>query len=291
MPHDKDDFYPNEKLMNADEILGIAKIFTECGVKKIRLTGGEPLVRRDAANIIERISELPVEVCMTTNGLLVHRYISVLKKNKINSINVSLDSLKSERFKAMTYRDSFSQVFSNIQLLISEDFHVKVNMVVLKGVNEDELVDFIRFTKDHPVHIRFIEFMPFAGNAWSRDKLFTYKEMLDRVQSEFTIEKLTDRKHSTAKKYKVAGYSGTFAFITTMSTPFCNDCNRLRLTADGKMKNCLFSKGEADLLTPFRRGEDIVPIVKACVGMKAASLGGQVDPEKFENRSMISIGG
>jgi cyclic pyranopterin phosphate synthase len=114
---------------------------------------------------------------------------------------------------------------------------------------------------------------------------------LESIRVNFNIEKLEDKIHSTSKKYKVPGFAGTFAFITTMTTPFCSDCNRLRLTADGKMKNCLFSKGEADLLTPFRNGEDIIPIIKKCVGLKEASLGGQTDPEKIENRSMILIGG
>jgi len=291
MPFDRKDFYSHGKLMNAEEIFKIATLFTEFGVKKIRLTGGEPLVRNDASDIIERLSLLPVRLCMTTNGVLVHRYIDIIKSAGINSINVSLDSMKADRFKAMTYRDYFSQVMSNIHLLISEGFHVKVNMVVMKNVNDDELIDFIRFTEKLPVHIRFIEFMPFAGNEWSKDKLFTYKEMLDRIQPYFQVEKLEDKAHSTSKKYRVPSYAGTFAFITTMSSPFCGDCNRMRLTADGKMKNCLFSKGEADLLTPFRRGEDIVPIIKKCVGMKAPSMGGQMDPEKIENRSMILIGG
>jgi cyclic pyranopterin phosphate synthase len=291
MPVDKGDFYPQNKLMNADEIVGIAKLFSEFGINKIRITGGEPLVRHDASEIISRLADLPVKLCMTTNGVLLHRFINELKRYGIYSINVSLDSMKPERFKFMTHRDYFDQVFSNILLLISEGFHVKVNMVVMKGINDDELIDFIQFTGNHPVHIRFIEFMPFAGNAWSKDKLFTYQEMLERIQTTLKIEKLVDKSHSTAKKYKIAGYEGTFAFITTMSTPFCGDCNRLRLTADGKMKNCLFSKGEADLLTPFRNGEDIIPIIKNCVRTKAAVLGDQLDPEKIENRSMIQIGG
>ncbi len=291
MPFDRQDFYSKKKLMSADEIVKIAKLFVELGVKKIRLTGGEPLVRKDAAEIMECLSQLPVELCITTNGVLVNQYINVFKKSGIRSVNISLDSFNPEKFKSITHRDYFSKVLSNIHLLLQEGFHVKVNVVVMKGVNDDELTEFVNFTRHFPVHIRFIEFMPFAGNAWNEGKLFTYNEMLKRIESSYKIEKLEDNKHSTSKKYKVAGYLGTFAFITTMSTPFCADCNRMRLTADGKMKNCLFSKGEADLLTPLRNDEDIVPIIKKCVRMKAESMGGQMHAEKMENRSMILIGG
>ncbi len=291
MPVDRKDFYSNDKLMSADEIFSIARMFTDHGVKKIRITGGEPLVRNEAPEIIRRLSTLPVKLCMTTNGVLVHRYLDELKSAGIVSINVSLDSMRADRFKAMTSRDYFPQVMSNIRLLISEGFHVKVNVVVLKNVNDDELIDFIKFTLTNPVHVRFIEFMPFAGNDWSKDKLFTYTEMLERIRLHFQFEKLEDKVHSTSKKYRIPSGAGTFAFITTMSTPFCGNCNRLRLTADGKMKNCLFSRGEADLLTPFRRGEDIIPVIRQCVYKKAASMGGQTNPDKIENRSMIRIGG
>ncbi|MEO8147660.1 MAG: GTP 3',8-cyclase MoaA [Bacteroidia bacterium] len=291
MPDEDMKFFANNKLMTADEIIGIASKFIQHGVKKIRLTGGEPLVRNDVAYIIERLSEFPVELCITTNGVYIDKHIDTFKKARLKSVNVSFDSLHESRFKEITHRDYFKQVLGNIHLLINEGFHVKVNMVVMKNVNEDEVVDFVKLTQHLPVHIRFIEFMPFAGNAWSEGKLFTYREMLGKVQSSFTIEKLTDKQHSTSKKYKVPGFEGTFAFITTMTTPFCGDCNRLRLTADGKMKNCLFSKGEADLLTPYRNSEDIVPIIKTCLMQKKEMLGGQTDPEKMENRSMIQIGG
>jgi cyclic pyranopterin phosphate synthase len=291
MPFDKKDFYSQQRLMNKTEIFQIASLFVDYGVKKIRLTGGEPLVRHDAGEIIKMLSGLPVKLCITTNGVLVHQFIDQFKSSGISSVNVSLDSMKADRFRAMTYRDDFTRVFANIHLLISEGFHVKVNMVVMKGINDEEVIDFVKFTEHLPVHIRFIEFMPFDGNAWSRDKLFSYKEMLETIRNNFNIEKLGDKIHSTSKKYRVPGFKGTFAFITTMTTPFCSDCNRLRLTADGKMKNCLFSKGEADLLTPFRNGEDIIPIIKKCVGIKEASLGGQTNPEKIVNRSMILIGG
>ena len=161
----------------------------------------------------------------------------------------------------------------------------------MEGVNDDELIDFVRFTKDHPVHIRFIEFMPFPGNQWKMESVFTYVEMLNRVQATFDCKKLIDEKHSTAKKYKVPGHLGTFAFINTVTMPFCGDCNRMRLTADGKIKNCLFSKEEMDLLTPLRAGKDIVPLITDALMQKKAVTGGQDFSRPTKNRSMIAIGG
>ena len=291
MPEENMSFFPQSKLMTAGEIFDIASVFTGLGVKKIRLTGGEPLIRNDAKEIMMQLSRLPIELCITTNVILADGFIETFKKTGIRSVNVSLDTFNAEKFLKITRRNYFHKVLMNIHLLLSHGFHVKLNVVVMRGVNDDELLDFIDFTKHFNIHIRFIEFMPFSGNAWDEDKLVTYAEMLEKIETRFKIEKLNDIAHSTSKKYQAPGYTGTFAFITTMSSPFCNDCNRMRLTADGKMKNCLFSKGEADLLTALRNKEDIAPIIKTHLGLKAAAMGGQMDPTKMENRSMILIGG
>lgn len=284
--------------MTAEEIDQIVSVFVKEGVKKIRLTGGEPLVRKDAQEIIERLSKYPVELAISTNGVLVDKYINVLKSAGIKSLNVSLDSLTREKFFAITRRDEFNRILDNIYLLLRHDFRVKINVVVMKGVNDDELNDFIAWTKHLPVHVRFIEFMPFAGNEWSREKVFSYQEMLDHISKEYKFMKLQDAKHDTDKKYFVPGHDGTFAVISTMTQPFCGGCNRMRLTTDGKMKNCLFSKSEMDILSALRKGMDITPLIKQCVWMKEEKLGGQfnttdekLDTSKINNRSMIHIGG
>ncbi len=291
MPSDLKTTYSKTQLMSPDEILSIAQIFVNHGVKKIRLTGGEPLVRKDFGEIVEKLSTLPVKLCLTTNGILLDRYFDVMKTTGLRSVNVSLDTLHKERFIHITQRDEFDKIYSNILQLVDEGFQVKVNVVVMKNVNDDELCDFVELTRELPLHIRFIEFMPFDGNAWSQNKVVNYAEMLTAMSEKFDFEKLKDPAHSTSKKFRVKEYKGTFAFITTMSTPFCSDCNRLRITADGKMKNCLFSVNETDLLGPFRAGQDIVPIIQACVLDKKAALGGQYDPTSMINRSMILIGG
>ena len=298
MPEEEYDFTPASRLMQAGEIEELAKIFVNLGVNKIRLTGGEPLVRKDAADIIMGLAKLPVNLTITTNGTRLHEYADVLTESGIRSLNISLDTLQQEKFQLITRRDQFKTVFDNIQLLLSKNFHVKINVVVMKGLNDGEINDFIGWTKDTPVHVRFIEFMPFSGNRWTSNKVFTLQEILGVIGTKYKITRLQEEKHDTAKKYTVPGHAGTFAVISTMSANFCGDCNRMRLTADGKMKNCLFSKGETDLLTALRNGEPIVPLIYQSIRSKAKELGGQftadfehLHAEDIHNRSMITIGG
>jgi cyclic pyranopterin phosphate synthase len=298
MPEEEYEFTPTDKLMQVNEIEALAKIFVAQGVNKIRLTGGEPLVRKDAAAIILALSKLPVQLTMTTNGTRVHDFVDVLEEAKIRSLNISLDTLQADKFLMVTRRKQFETVMKNIQLLIDRNFHVKVNVVVMKGLNDNEINDFIEWTKNTPVHVRFIEFMPFSGNRWTSNKVFTMKEILEVIETKYSIQALQNEKHDTAKKFTVAGHAGTFAIISTMSANFCGDCNRMRLTADGKMKNCLFSKEETDLLAAFRKGDAIEPLIHESIKNKAKELGGQfttdfekILTEDINNRSMITIGG
>jgi cyclic pyranopterin phosphate synthase len=298
MPEEDYEFTPTSRLMQKDEIEALAQLFVANGVNKIRLTGGEPLVRKDAADIIMALSKLPVKLTLTTNGTRLHEYVDVLQEANIHSLNISLDTLQPDKFLLVTRRDQFKVVYENIQLLIRKNFHVKVNMVVMKGFNDEEINDFVEWTKDAPVHVRFIEFMPFSGNRWTSNRVFTLHEILAVVNEKNVMVPLENDKHDTAKAFMVPGHAGTFAVISTMTSPFCSGCNRMRLTADGKMKNCLFSKEETDLLTAFRRGEDVLPLIYQSIGKKAKELGGQftadfkhIHAEEIHNRSMITIGG
>ena len=298
MPEEDYEFTPASRLMQCHEIEALSKIFVDLGVTKIRLTGGEPLVRKDAKEIILALSKLPVKLTLTTNATRLHDFSDTLAQAGIRSLNISLDTLQSDKFLLVTRRDQFKQVYDNIRLMIKKGFHVKVNMVVMKGLNENEINDFVEWTKHEPVHVRFIEFMPFTGNRWTSNKVFSYHEMLELIESKYEVIKLQDEKHDTAKKFQVPGHIGTFAVISTMSENFCCTCNRMRLTADGKMKNCLFSRTETDLLTNLRNGEDVVPLIHQSIRSKAKELGGQFTPdfehlhaEDINNRSMITIGG
>ena len=287
--------------MRNEEIVEIAKIYTKLGVKKIRITGGEPLVRKGADDIIRKLGNLGVELVITTNGILVDQFIDVFKEAGIKSVNISLDSLIPERQAKISRRDYFLRIMSNIDLMLKEGFTVKINMVVMNGVNDDELVDFVQLTKDKPLHIRFIEFMPFNGNKWDWSKGIGLKDMMNTFNASFgkdNITPLVAKKNDTAKSYEVKGYQGTFGIIASVTNPFCSTCNRIRLTADGKIKNCLFSSDETDLLNPFRNGEDIVPLIVKSIDKKKAVRSGMDTVEDLhneslieKNRSMISIGG
>ena len=298
MPEEEYDFTPASRLMQTDEIVALAKIFVAQGVKKIRLTGGEPLVRKDAAAIILALGKLPVELVMTTNGTRIAEMLPVLKEAGIKTVNISLDTLQPDKFMLITRRDVFHQVRSNIELLLQEKFIVKVNVVVMKGLNDGEIRDFIEWTRHNPIQVRFIEFMPFSGNKWTSNKMFSYQEILDEIGKEFSVLPVKGAPHDTAKGFMVPGHEGSFAIISTMTAPFCSTCNRMRLTADGKLKNCLFSDGETDLLTALRNQEDVLPLIQASIGSKKKELGGQMvpnfeelDANAINNRSMITIGG
>jgi cyclic pyranopterin phosphate synthase len=298
MPNEHYDWMPTKHLLQADEILEIAKIFVGYGVRRIRLTGGEPLIRKEFSEIIEALSELPVSLDITTNGIFIDKHIYALKKANVRSINLSLDTLQAEKFERMTNRPQFEKVWSNLNLLLEEGIRVKLNIVAMRDENFDEILDFIKLTIDKPLHVRFIEFMPFDGNSWVLDKVLTYEEILDVVRTEHKIEKLADKPNATTKSYRVDGAQGTFAVISTVTEPFCSSCNRLRITADGKMRNCLFSTSETDLLTALRAGEDIRPMIEKNVLAKHFKLGGLPEfedherlMEKLDGRSMIKIGG
>ncbi len=298
MPEEGIEKRPRDEFMTTEELLHIADTFVQLGVKKIRLTGGEPLVRKDAGTILRALSAHPVDLGITTNGILVHQYLEDFLASGMKSINVSLDSLDAEKQAKISRRDYFPQIMDNIHLLLKNDFHVKVNAVIMQGVNEQEVVDFVEWTKDFPLHVRFIEFMPFDGNQWNWAKKVSSAEMMAAIQARFDadqLERIADRPNDTARNYRIAGYQGTFGMISPVTNPFCDSCNRIRLTADGKLKNCLFSQTETDLLGALRRGDDIVPLIQASIWDKKAARGGmtsfELEGAMHTNRSMIKIGG
>ncbi|HIA36707.1 MAG TPA: GTP 3',8-cyclase MoaA [Flavobacteriales bacterium] len=298
MPEHGVDLSPKDSLMTRDEILAITKVFVGLGVNKVRLTGGEPLVRKDFGEVLASLSKLNIELALTTNGILVDRYTSVFESVGLRSINISLDTLSPNKFFEITRKNDYHKVVSNIDLLLKMGYHIKLNVVVKKGFNDDEIIDFIQWTEKENIHIRFIEFMPFDGNSWNLKELISYKNILEKVREHYGIEKLNDTPNSTAKAFSVKGFKGTFAVISSMTDHFCQSCNRLRLTADGKMKNCLFSKGEVDILTPLRKGEDIEGLIRSCLHQKQYKHGGiqnilkvKKNDSKLSKRSMILIGG
>lgn len=292
---------PKSSLMTCEEIYTIAKTFVENGVTKIRLTGGEPLMRKDIPVILEKLASLPVELSISTNAVIVDKFIETFKENGLQNINVSLDTLDAAKFKEITRRNDFEKVYNNILLLVSEGFKVKINTVMIKGFNDDEIIDLVQLTKNLQVSLRFIEFMPFDGNKWDMKKMVSYAEIMKKLNSFYSeeqIERLQDAPNDTSKNYKIKGYKGSFAVISSVTNHFCDTCNRLRLTANGYLKNCLFSATESDLLTTLRAGKSIDPIIEKAVQAKLKVRGGMDTLKKLQepklhtqNRSMITIGG
>lgn len=299
MPDEPFSRSPSDELMSADEIYEISKVFVQkFNINKIRLTGGEPLVRHDFAKIIEQLSSLDAKLAVTTNGVLLDKYFELFEKSNVRDINISIDSLDRQKFKEITRRDLYPRVWENIKESIKRGFNVKLNAVVMRGLNDNEILDLTILSHYYPIEMRFIEFMPFSGNSWEKEKVITSDEMLYIIRDRFDFIKLQDAKNDTSKKYKLNTESkGVFAFISTMSSAFCAGCNRIRLTSDGRMKNCLFGAEEFDLVSNLREGNDIETLILEGVLRKHKAKGGQfdriesVDSEKIINRSMIKIGG
>lgn len=299
MPEEGIQLREKSEFMSAEELIDIAKTFVSLGIKKIRLTGGEPLIKKNAEFIIRELGKLPIELAITTNAVVVDRFIDIMKEAGIKSVNVSLDSLKEERFNGISRRNYYTKIKENIDLLIENDFHVKINAVVIRGTNEDEIIDFINWTKNTPVHVRFIEFMPFDGNKWNWEKKVSYKEILEKTNTHFgeeALEKVIDQPNDTSRNYRLLNSKGTFGIISSVTNPFCDTCNRIRLTADGKIKNCLFSNSETDLLKIHRTGQPITPAIIEAINTKEKERAGLGDfnnemAAELQNRSMITIGG
>ena len=282
-------------LMNVEEIIQIAYAFAELGINKIRLTGGEPLLHKQFEEIIQAVSKLPVELALTTNGYLLDKYFHTLKFNGVKKLNISLDTLQKDRFTRITQRNAFDRVYANMVLAIKLGFEVKVNAVIMRGTNEDELIDFANLTKKYPIAVRFIEFMPFHDNQWNFGKTFLQKNIIETLSEKFNLNPVYDEK-GTSNDYQIAGTKGRIGMISTLSHPFCDECNRIRITADGKIKNCLFGSTELDLIKPFRNGEEIKTFVFNELNKKPYQHGGNSSVTKIkqsdtENRSMFSIGG
>lgn len=251
MPEDVD-FVDRSELMTFDEIVFLSTAFADLGVSKFRLTGGEPLLRKELPEIIKHLKTLTPTVGLTTNATRLSARLGQLLEAGLTTINISLDSLRAERFEKITRRKGHDTVLKAIDDAVLAGLRVKINVVTQQGVNDDEILDFVYLSQSRPIHIRFIEFMPFNGNSWNFQAVVSYQSILARVRAELPIERLNDDPNSTSKSWRVRGWPGTFAVITTITQPFCSTCDRLRLTSDGKLRNCLFATEEADLLSVVR---------------------------------------
>eukprot|EP00551_Chaetoceros_affinis_P006686 CAMPEP_0203670558 /NCGR_PEP_ID=MMETSP0090-20130426/6600_1 /ASSEMBLY_ACC=CAM_ASM_001088 /TAXON_ID=426623 /ORGANISM="Chaetoceros affinis, Strain CCMP159" /LENGTH=559 /DNA_ID=CAMNT_0050535445 /DNA_START=101 /DNA_END=1780 /DNA_ORIENTATION=- len=324
MPPEGVPLQPSEKILNADEISRLVHLFTSKGVDKVRLTGGEPLLRKDLPQIISSIAAEPTinSVGITTNGITLSRHLPTLVENGLTHANISLDTLQNNKFQEITRRNGLSQVMKAIDHAaeLLPQGNVKVNCVVMKGFNDNELRDFISLTMDKPVDIRFIEWMPFNDNGWNNDRFLSYDDMMRRITSDdrdnhrdtnqggetasmqglsaVDLVRLEDGPNDTTKWWQAPDHVGRVGFITSMTQHFCGSCNRLRVTADGQLKVCLFGSAEVSLRDAMREGasdEDLGAIVWAALQNKHFALGGHGNAEGIkkanDNRPMTLIGG
>eukprot|EP00070_Physeter_catodon_P028687 XP_028335581.1 molybdenum cofactor biosynthesis protein 1 isoform X6 [Physeter catodon] len=296
MPEEGVPLTPKADLLTTEEILTLARLFVKEGVDKIRLTGGEPLIRPDVVDIVAQLHQLEGlrTLGITTNGINLARLLPQLQKAGLSTINISLDTLVPAKFEFIVRRKGFRKVMEGIHKAIELGYSpVKVNCVVMRGLNEDELLDFVALTEGLPLDVRFIEYMPFDGNKWNFKKMVSYKEMLDTLRQQWPeLEKLTEEESSTAKAFKIPGFRGRVSFITSMSEHFCGTCNRLRITADGNLKVCLFGSSEVSLRDHLRAGaseEELLSIVGAAVGRKKRQHAGMFSISQMKNRPMILI--
>lgn len=264
---------PPQHLLTTPEIYLLSSIFVAQGVTKIRLTGGEPTVRRDILPLMHQIGSLRShglkELCLTTNGISLHRKLDSMAEAGLTGINLSLDTLDPYQFQIMTRRQGLSAVQRSISRILEMNragagIKLKINCVVMRGLNDREIIPFVELGREQDIEVRFIEYMPFDGNKWSKGKMLSYKEMLDIIREKHpSLRKVQDHKNDTSKTYEVPGFVGKMGFITSMTHNFCGSCNRLRITSDGNLKVCLFGNAEVSLRDIIRKLNNGNPIDEA----------------------------
>jgi len=258
MPAHGIDIVARKELLTYKEMYRITRVLSELGVNKIRLTGGEPFVRKDFVNFLEMLSfnDKLDEINITTNGALISKHIAKLEELKIKTINLSIDSLSKENFAKITRRDVFDEVYKTLEDLETSALKLKLNAVVQSGINTHEIIDFIELTKHKNLEVRFIEEMPFNGvGQRTTEEVWNYTKILDLIKSHYTeITPLQSDKSSTSHNFKIEGYKGSFGIIPAFTRTICGDCNRIRITATGLFKNCLFDEGVFNIRDFIRNG-------------------------------------
>jgi GTP 3',8-cyclase len=299
MPAEGLPWLERDDVLSFEEIVRLVGLLAEMGVHDVRLTGGEPLVRRDFPALAAMLAAVPgvEDLSVTTNGYLLERDAEKLVRAGINRFNVSIDSLQRDRFFEMTRRDALPRVLAGLEALgqFPEAHPIKVNAVAMRGFTEDEALPFAEFARSHPYEVRFIEFMPLdADHSWTPDSVLSGDEIRAAIGAVYPLEPEAREAHATARVYRFADGRGKLGFINPVSEPFCGDCNRIRLTADGRLRTCLFSISETDLRTPLRDGssdDEVERVIRDAVWRK--ELKHRVNEPGFVQpvRSMSAIGG
>jgi molybdenum cofactor biosynthesis protein A len=301
MPEEGLNWLSRTELMSYEEMLRICKLLVDMGIDKIRITGGEPFVRKDIMKLLTNLSQLNglKELTITTNGLLTAPYVAQMKALGIRSVNLSLDTLDANRFFAITRRDEFAKVMHTLDELLKHGLEVKINAVVMDGKNTQDIIPMVELTKDLPVSVRFIEEMPFNGDDHTyRGLNWDHVRILKEIQSYYSgVQKLTDQAYSTAYNYKIPGHKGSVGIIAAYSRTFCGTCNRLRITPQGTLKNCLYDDGVLNIKDLIRSGmsdPEIATHLLNAFGQRPAD-GWEAERQRIEktgvHESMATIGG
>jgi GTP 3',8-cyclase len=299
MPADGLPWLERAAILTFEEIARVVSVMSSMGVHDVRLTGGEPLVRRDFPRLVEMLAAIDdlQELSVTTNGFLLERDAEALVRAGVDRFNVSIDSLQKDRFYELTRRDALPKVLRGLEVLGSfpEAHPIKINAVAMRDFTEEEALPFAEFARRTPYEVRFIEFMPLdADHAWSSDQVLSGAEIRDAIGAVYPLEPEPREPHATARIYRFADGRGRIGFINPVSEPFCADCNRIRLTADGHLRTCLFSMNETDLREPLRAGasdQELERVIRDAVWRK--ELKHHVGEPGFVQpaRTMSAIGG
>ncbi|RYB90580.1 GTP 3',8-cyclase MoaA [Nocardioides oleivorans] len=298
MPAEGLDWLPTEQTLTDDEVVRLVTIGVEqLGIREVRFTGGEPLLRRGLVDIVGRTHALGVETSLTTNGLGLQRTSQALADAGLDRINASLDTIRPETFATITRRDRFADVVAGLEAAKAAGLGpIKINAVLLRGVNDDQAPELLRWSIEHGYELRFIEQMPLdAQHDWSRAAMVTADEIFESLSAEFALTPHSEPRGSApAELFAVDGGSATVGIIASVTRPFCGDCDRVRLTADGQVRNCLFARDESDLRTALRAGaSDAVIAERWVVAMRGKAAGHGIDDVTFlqPDRPMSAIGG
>jgi len=296
MPEEGLDWLKREELLTFEEITRVTKILVEnYGIHSVRLTGGEPTLRANLPDLISMLSELPIEIALTTNGITLEKNAHILRSAGLNRINISIDSLKAEKFKEITLRDEMQKVIAGIESSLEAGLSpVKINVVTMRGINDDEILDFAKFGRDLSVIVRFIEFMPLdADENWSTAAVVSQQEIFSAINSVYPLEAV-ERSSAPASRFRYLDGQGEIGIVASVTQKFCGTCDRIRITADGQFRNCLFSNEELDLKEALRSGSsdrEICELLESAVLAKREGHGiGNVDFIR-PARSMSQIGG
>jgi cyclic pyranopterin phosphate synthase len=291
---------PHDAILSYEEIARFVAVAAPLGIRKLRLTGGEPLVRKDVARLVAMLVAVPgiQEVAMTTNGILLAEHAPALKAAGLHRLNISLDAISPERFRQATRRDELPRVLEGIAAARRAGFdRIKLNTVAIRGLTEEEIVPLARFARQHDLELRFIEFMPLDGDRqWTPDRVLSGEDILARLAAEFgPLEPVaSEAPQAPARQYRYADGGGRIGLVPAVSHPFCHDCNRLRLTADGKLRNCLFAAEPWDVRALLRGGgsdRQIVALIREAVAAKRMARGRDDGQFASPGRPMYQIGG